>query len=98
MALRNGLKLALDCPGLAWIGRGQFGLADRRIVSELRYLPWIGMDWHVLTKLCKDRRIGELVKNCRNGRGLAAGCPELACMGSALTRIGTYWHTGKHKG
>ena len=62
MALRNGLKLALDCPGLAWIGRVQFGLADRRIVSELRYLPWIGMDWHVLTKLCKDRRIGELVK------------------------------------
>ena len=28
------------------------------------------LDWHGLTKLSKDWRIGELVTNCRNGPGL----------------------------
>ena len=37
---------------------------------ELKIDVGSAQDWHVLQKMSKDWRIGELVKNCRNGRRL----------------------------
>ena len=39
-------------------------------VGELKIDVGSAQDWHVLQKMSKDWRIGELVKNCRNGRRL----------------------------
>ena len=42
-------------------------MANWRIVLELKIDVGSAQDWHVLQKMSKDWRIGELVKNFRNG-------------------------------
>ena len=55
MALRNGLKLALDCPGLAWIGMDWQGSVWIGRSENCVGIKIFTLDWHGLA--CIDKAL-----------------------------------------